>query len=198
MTNEADKIRAEIDRTRSEVGHDVDAIAEKVSPSKAASRQADKVRDKVDSLRESVMGSSDDGPGMREKAGDWADQAGHAVQDAPEAVKRKARGNPLAAGLIAFGAGWLISSLIPASRAEQDVAVKARDSGEPFVETAKQAVQEAGDNLKPHAEQAAQSVKERAAEGAQEVKSSGQAHAEHLQGESKHAAQHVKDDAQDA
>lgn len=198
MTNEADKIRAEIDRTRNEVGHDVDALAEKVTPSKAASRQADKVRDKVGNIRESVMGSADDGPGMKDRASDWADQTGRAVQDAPDAVKRKARGNPLAAGLIAFGAGWLISSLIPSSRAEQDVALKAKESSEPLVEEAKNVAQEAGDNLKPHAEQAAQSVKERAAEGAQEVKESGQQQAEHLQGESKRAAEHVKDDAQNA
>lgn len=198
MTNEADKIRAEIDRTRSEVGHDVDALAEKVSPSKAASRQADKVRDKVGDLRERVMGSSDDGPGVKDKAGEWADQTGRAVQDAPEAVKRKARGNPLAAGLIAFGAGWLISSLIPSSRAEQDMALKAKESSEPLVEEAKHAVQDAGENLKPRAQQAAESVKDRAAEGAQEVKASGQQQADHLKGESKRAAEHVKDDAQNA
>jgi hypothetical protein len=36
-------------------------------------------------------------------------------------------GNPLAAGLIAFGAGWLVASLLPATEPEQQVAWQARD-----------------------------------------------------------------------
>ena len=35
---------------------------------------------------------------------------------APTAVKQKAQGNPLAAGVIAFGIGMLVSSLIPSTR----------------------------------------------------------------------------------
>ena len=50
---------------------------------------------------------------------DAASSAAAAVQDAPQVARRQAQGNPLAAGLIAFGAGWLVSSLAPASRAEQ-------------------------------------------------------------------------------
>ena len=44
----------------------------------------------------------------------------------PQAIRRQTRGNPLAAGLIAFGAGWLVSSLLPASRREQELADQAK------------------------------------------------------------------------
>ena len=43
-------------------------------------------------------------------------------------VSRGARGNPIAVGLGAFALGWLVSSLIPASRAEQRAAGTLRDS----------------------------------------------------------------------
>ena len=47
---------------------------------------------------------------------DRASGAVDTVTDAPRQVQRKTRGNPLAAGLIAFGIGYLISGAIPATR----------------------------------------------------------------------------------
>jgi len=51
-----------------------------------------------------------------------AHQARHVVQGVPAQATRRTCGNLLAAGLIALDAGWLIGSLVPASRAEQDAA----------------------------------------------------------------------------
>lgn len=191
--SDPNEIRAEIDRTRAEVGHDVDALAEKVSPLRAVGRQTDRIRERVDHVRESVMGSSE-GPGVRDRTADLAHQAGDAVGRAPGSVKRRTRGNPFAAGLVAFGAGWLVGSLIPASRAEQDAAQAVKEHSEPMVEEAKSIAQEAGGHLKPQAEQAAKAVQSRASEGAQEVKAQGQGHASHLQDETKRAGHRVKDE----
>jgi len=44
MSDSPDEIRADIERTRQELGSDVDALADKVSPSKIVDRQVDKVR----------------------------------------------------------------------------------------------------------------------------------------------------------
>ncbi len=44
MSDSPDQIRADIERTRGELGSDVDALADKVSPSKIVERQVDKVR----------------------------------------------------------------------------------------------------------------------------------------------------------
>lgn len=218
MSNNPDEIRADIERTRQELGRDVDALAEKVNPTKAVHRQGDRVREGVRSLKESVMGTPDpyehQAPTLGAKAGnaaydvrhaaedvahdvrDRAEGAVHAVQNAPAQVRRSTRGNPLAAGLIALGAGWLVGSMIPASQKEQDAAERLKDQAAPVVDEAKAAVQEMGESLKPQAQEAVDSVKETAAEGAEHVKGEGQDKAQQLKDDSSQAAQHVKGAAQ--
>jgi hypothetical protein len=49
-------------------------------------------------------------------------------------------GNPLAAGLIAFGAGWLVSSLLPATRREQELADQAKQVAQEKVQPVAQQV----------------------------------------------------------
>ena len=55
-------------------------------------------------------------------ASDALNSAGERIGDVPQTVQRKTQGNPIAAGLIAFGAGWLVSSLLPPTRKEQEFA----------------------------------------------------------------------------
>ncbi|AGF71242.1 DUF3618 domain-containing protein [Corynebacterium halotolerans] len=203
MTN-PDDIRADIERTRGNLGRDVDALAEKVDPNKAVERQTDKIRGKWTDLRESVMGSPDHDNGQstmqdaRDRAGEMADEAGQMARNAPEQVKRRARGNPLAAGLIALGAGWLAGSLLPASQPEQDAAAKAKEKAEPALEEAKSVAQDMGESLQPQAQEAAESVKDSATAGAQHVKSEGQHRATELKDDSRQAAQRVKDTTQES
>ena len=59
MSDSPDEIRANIERTRSELGSDVDALADKVNPSKIVDRQVDRVRGAFGSVRERVMGAAD-------------------------------------------------------------------------------------------------------------------------------------------
>lgn len=190
-------IRRDIDQTRAELGRDVDALAEKMDPNKVVDRQTEKVRGKWTDLKESVMGSpdDDDGAGTVQQAGE---RAGQMAEQAPETIKRRTRGNPLAAGLIALGAGWLIGSLIPASRAEQDAASTVKDKAQPAVEEAKSVAQEMGENLKPEAQGAADSLKESAQDSMDRVKDEGQHRAQDLQEDSQRAAQRVRDTAQDS
>lgn len=49
-----DAIASEIEATRSELAHTIDAIADKVSPKRAASRGASKVKEAAGSVRDSV------------------------------------------------------------------------------------------------------------------------------------------------
>jgi nucleotide-binding universal stress UspA family protein len=91
------------------------------------------------------------------------------------------RGNPLAAGLIAFGAGWLVSSLLPASEREQQAAAQLKDlaaeKGAPAVQQLGQAGQEAAQELRESAQQRVQSVKETAADAASTVAGEAQSQA---------------------
>jgi len=208
MSNNPEEIRTDIQRTQSALGRDVDALAEKVDPTKAMERQKDRLRDRVRNVSEKVMGTPDYDPRHDQSSGalhqaseqlsELKDQAGETVQNIPEKVSSGTRGNPLAAGLIAFGAGWLAATLIPSSRMEQDAAQQAKDRAQPLVDEAKSAAQEAGEHLKPQAQEAAQSVKETASRGAEHVKDEGKGHAQDLKEDSQQAARHVKDTANES
>ena len=111
-TNDPDAIRANIERTREELSRDVNALGDSVSPSHIAHRQAEKVKGRATAVRERVMGTAS---GAGDRASDVAQGVGDAAHQAGHTVERKTQGNPLAAGLIALGAGWLVGSLLPAS-----------------------------------------------------------------------------------
>lgn len=182
MSDSPEQIRADIERTRAELGGDVDALADKVSPSKMVHRQTDKVRTAVSSVRERVMGAADDAGSSLSGAGSSA--VGH-VGDAKDRVVAKAEGNPLAVGLIAFGAGLLVASLIPASEKEKQVASDVKDKAQPLVEEATSVAKDMGANLKAPAQDAATAVADVAKESVDTVK-----------GETQSAASDVKDQAQ--
>ena len=195
MSQSPEEIRADIERTRANLGSDVDALAEKVSPTAIAQRKTQKVRDKIGQVKDSVMGSVEDTADAVKsgvhQAGDTATgtvhSAGETVQNVPHQLAGKARGNPLAAGLIAFGAGMLISSLIPPSAKEQQLAVTLKEKAEPLTAEITDAAKQVAQDLKEPAQDALTSVKDSAAESVQRVKDEGAA-----------AASDVKDRAQEA
>ena len=117
---------------------------------------------------------------------------GDAVSNAPAQVKQKARGNPLAAGLIAFGAGLLVSGLIPSSEREQEAVSTLQEKVEPLKEKATEAAKEVASNLQEPAQEAAQSVKETAAQGVQNVKDEGASAKQDVQGQVQDSAETVK------
>ena len=186
-----EEIRAEIERTRAGLSYDVDTLADKVNPTSIAHRQTDKVRGKFTTMKESVMGTAHSGTSSVSGA------ASGAVDSAEETAHRavgKAKGNPLAVGLIAFGVGALVASLIPASDAEQELAATAKDKAGPAVDAAKGAAQDVAQNLKEPAQEAFSSVADTAQEAAGTVKSDAQS----AVGDVKDSAQQSKDTVQGA
>jgi len=191
-TNDPDLIRRDIERTQRNLSSDVDRLTEKVTPGRIVHRRVNRARGAMTSMRDRIMGtSSGSGPansgGMsaaREKLGEGASavadttssaasSVAQAVEDAPQAVRRGTEGNPLAAGLIAFGAGWLVSSLVPASKAEQQLAEQAKDVaqeyGQPVAEHLGHAAEQVRDNMREPAQQAVESVKGTATDAASTV-----------------------------
>lgn len=205
-----EEIRAEIEATRARLGADVDAVSEKVTPENVVDRQKNKARHKIQNVRESVMGSADDARvaghhaahDLRDEASYRMDQAGNAVSNAPATAKAKTRGNPLAAGLIALGAGWLVGSLLPSNKKEQELVAEAADRAQPHVQSAvdstKEAAQDIAQDMKEPAKQAAESVKETAQSGAEQVKSQGQQEAGQLKGSAQDSAKNVKNNTNQA
>ena len=130
MSNDPEQIRREIERTRTDLSDNVNALGEKVNPASIARRQTDRVRGAAVSVKESVFGSASDATDAGQRA---IGALGDTVGNAPNAVARRAQGSPIAAGLIAFGAGLLVSSLLPASRPEQDAAQAVKETAQPVV-----------------------------------------------------------------
>ena len=99
-----------------------------------------------------------------------------------------------AAGLIAFGVGLLVSSLIPASRKEQQAVGKLQDNLEPLKQQVGDVAKEMADNLREPAQQAVESIKSVAADGAANVKGEAQSAKDDVAAR----AQESKDAVQDA
>ena len=133
MGTTPDQLRGQIEATRADMSRDVDALADKVSPSAIANRRIDSVRGAAVSVKERVMGvashTGDAASSLSAKASDYGSMVSDQVSDTPDLVRSRAQGNPLAAGLIAFGAGLLVSSMLPASEREQRAAVGAEGQG---------------------------------------------------------------------
>lgn len=182
MSDSPDEIRANIERTRTELGSDVDALADKVNPSKIVDRQVDRVRGAFGSVRERVMGAADD-------AGSSLSGAASNVGDVKDRVVAKAQGSPLAVGLIAFGVGLVVASLIPASSKEKDLAATVKDQAQPLVDQVTDVAKEVGEHLKEPAQDAMTAVKESAQDSVAAVKDEAQTAA----GDAKDQAQHARE-----
>lgn len=189
MTDSPEEIRARIEQTRSELGGDVDALADKVTPSKIVGRQTDKVKGAVGSVKDRVFGVADD---VKSSASSHGSDATGALSDAKNTVQAKAEGNPLAVGLIAFGVGLLAASLIPASTKEKDVASDLKEKAQPLVEQVTDAAKEVGQNLKEPAQDAAAAVKDAATGAVDSVRSEATSAADEVKGQAQQSRDSVQ------
>ncbi len=219
MTSDHDEIRSNIERTQQNLSADVDALAQKVSPPRIVERQVQRTRTTMTNLKDRIMGSAGEhAPAMgtgamsaglsssassardavmenassaREAVLEKASSAADAASAVPDAARQRARGNPLAAGLVAFGAGWLLSSLLPATGPEQQAASQVKDlaveKGRPVAEQLSQAGQRAGQELRESARQRAEVVKETAAGAASAVTDEAQSRASDMAGHAQQA-----------
>ena len=188
MTTTPDDIEA----TRANLSRDIDELTDKVSPARVVERRKEAVRGRWSSVKDKVMGSaghaSSSAGSAVPKPGDVTGAVSDKASGALDTVGAKAQGNPLAAGVVAFGAGMLISALIPASEPEARIASRAVDAakehGQPLVDEATSVGQQMGQDLKQSATESVQQVKSTAQDSAQTVAEEG-----------KSSAQTVKDDA---
>ncbi|BFV60948.1 hypothetical protein KCMC57_up60520 [Kitasatospora sp. CMC57] len=198
-----DQLRAEVEARRAHLAHNVDLLADRVAPGRVAHRTSQAAHRRLTGIKERVMGSAHDTTADRTGTGSIGDRAGQiggtaketttqmtatvkdtaagigeAVQDAPSQVRRRTQGSPLAAGIMAFGAGLLAAALLPTSQAEEQAAAKLREHAGDVLEPAKQAaleaVQEVRDELREPAAEAVESVKATAQDAVQTSKATAQ------------------------
>jgi gas vesicle protein len=182
----ASEVRSDIEDTRREMSDTIDAIADRTSPRRIVDRRRRAMAEGWRSVRERVMGRAESasgtaGDGARHLSESARDTAGSVVDTArqvPESVVSQTQGNPVAVGLVAFGAGLLAASLIPPSEPEQRLAGSLRDQTQPLQDELKAAGQQVVEDVKSSAQQGAEQVKQRASDAAgtvqEDVKSSAQ------------------------
>ncbi|HXH34154.1 MAG TPA: DUF3618 domain-containing protein [Plantibacter sp.] len=182
--SDPDQIRADIERTRSALGSDVDALADKVTPSKIVDREKQKAKNALGSVKDRVFGVASD---ISDTASDALGSTGDALSSAPKRAVAKAEGAPIAVGLIAFGAGLLVSALLPSSTKEKELASSIKDAAQPLVDDVTDAAKEAAEHLKEPAADAFAAVRDQAADAAEQVRTDATG-----------AVDDVKDDANQA
>jgi hypothetical protein len=210
MAEEPDRLRQDIENTRASLTRDVDLLAEKTSPAKVAQRRWTAVKEKVMGSSEHARSVTSDAAGsVQDKARDAAgtvqdkarDAAGtvqekaagaaDAVRGAPQAVTRQAQGNPLAAGIIAFGVGMLAATLVPVTDAERRAGAQLKDNAEGLTDKVKDVAGEMKGDLSGTVQQAAGQLKETAQDAAQTTKAQAQSSAQDATQQTKQAAQNA-------
>ena len=197
MTNDPDQIKADIEATRADLSRNVDALAETVRPANVVQRQKDKVTTKV-------FGAKDSGPSdamgtaasAQSSTGDALHTTGDAISSAPHAARQQTQGNPLAAGLIALGVGWLVGSLLPASRVERQAADTLKEKAAPLAHEVTEMAKESAQNLQEPARQAVEEVKSTGTEAVETVKAEGTSTAADVKDSATESAQNVKQSQQ--
>jgi hypothetical protein len=149
MAQTADELEADIAHTREDMSATLDAIGGR--PTQMVDRGRQRVGKWVQSARLGIMGT----PDMEGPDGQAADRVGDGVGAGPGAIAGQPQGNPLAAGLIVFGAGLLVGSLLPSTKVERKGLSAVSDLAEPAIESAKQAASELGHGLQKSTAQAA-------------------------------------------
>jgi ElaB/YqjD/DUF883 family membrane-anchored ribosome-binding protein len=152
MGEDPDRIRAEIEQTRAEMGETVDALGYKTD---VKARAKDSIQDK----KESVMGAASS---AKERLVGAGQSVGDATPDS-EQVKHQARRaksvaqeNPLGLAVGAVAVGFLAGMLLPATRVEDDklgsisddVIDRAKETGQDALERGKQVAQDAAETAK--------------------------------------------------
>jgi hypothetical protein len=194
------ELRQDIEGIRDDLDETLDALGDRVSPRQIARRRKDAARARVTRVRTAVMGSAQEtGSAAAGKARhakvtvqESASEAADKVREAPEMIQQQAQGNPLAAGLVAFGAGMLLATLFPPTEAEQRAASAVQERAEPLKDQALGAGREMKDHLQQSAQESAQQVKETAKGAAQEVKDQAQSSAEGVKEDAKSSAESIK------
>ena len=196
MAEEPDRLRQEIENTRASLTRDVDLLAEKTSPKQVARRRWTSMKEKVMGTTDQARYATSDKLGtVQDKAsrvGDAASSAAHdaadSVRSAPRAVASQTQGNPLAAGVIAFGVGLLASTLVPVTDAEKRAGYEIKERSGDLTDKVKDVASDLKDDLRGSAQQAVGEVKETARDAAQTTKETAKSDAQDVRAEARRAA----------
>ena len=200
MGTQANELKSDLERQREALGDDLEAVGDRVSPSRVVERRRAAVRQRFGRIRDKVMGRADSAhSGMTDAASTATVKTGEATQAvkdrlsaSPQAVTSATEGSPLAAGVIAFGAGLLAASLVPPTKQEQQAAEQLKPALDEAKEEAKSMAQETAEHLRPQAEDAVARVREQASSAAETVRDEASSAAQEVKTDTTSGAEGVK------
>ena len=221
MGKTAEELRLEIEQSRSNLTSDLDAIGDRVSPNRIVERRTEAARSRIRTMKESVMGTaetvSDRALDLRDQAGDTAgdlrssvseaahDAAGRAgervhhgaerVGEVPDMVRHETQGNPLAAGLVAFGLGLLAATVLPETCRERKMAATIQPKLETAARSAADAGREMVDEMRPSVETSTGHLTDQVHRAADHLTDQARDAAQSVAGTARQGAEHVTDTA---
>jgi hypothetical protein len=156
MATRSDELTDQIRTTRTRMDRTLDDIGDRAGPG----RLTERLKGAVSNTKDTVMGA----------AGDTGQHLADTGSGVAGSVRQQSRGNPLAAGLVAFGAGLLAGSVLPESRTENQLAreVQAKAQG-PLREQVQQSASEVADQVGERVEHAKDAVADEAKAAKDEV-----------------------------
>jgi gas vesicle protein len=183
MGEDPDVIRRDIEETRERMGETVDALGYKTD---VKARAKDSVTDKVETVKEKIVGARDSATdkivGARDSAAGATPSAGDVQQTAKKAVG-VAQENPLGLAIGAVAVGFLAGMLIPSTKVENEkLGPMADQVKSQITDTAQEALQHgkqiAGETASAAADAAKQTAQEQGQHHAEELKDSAQQNAQ--------------------
>jgi hypothetical protein len=119
MDQDTQQLTADIERHRNEIAGTLDAMGDRVSPSRIMERRRNRMFDGARQVRDRIMGTVHD-------VGDTVGQVDG------DAVRTQVSGHPLGAGLVSFGVGFLAAAAMPKTETERQVARQVQSAVEPI------------------------------------------------------------------
>ena len=199
MATRSDELTHEIQATRGRMDRTLDDIGDRAGPG----RLTERMRGAVTNAKDTVMGSA------AETGQHVANDVGSAGRAGAGAIRRTTDGNPLAAGLVAFGAGLLAGSLLPESRTEHRVAREVQrkaqapvreqlqGSASAVADQVGERVEEAKDHVVEQGRQAKEEVAQDVSERAGAVQEHAQDAADDVRSDVRDEARHLEDEAKE-
>ena len=200
MSSDPDRIRREIEKTQDDLGSNVDALTDRMDPRRAVRQSKERVQGRWQRAKENVMGSAGEVRQTAESRMSAAGEQMHGLAERAHGIGEESRerveGHPLAAGLVAFGLGVLVSSLLPPTPPERRLGGRLKQEAQEHSGQVKQQASDAArqmrEDLREPAQHAAESVRSKAGQHAGELREQTQATAQDLRGQAQQTAQDVR------
>ena len=171
MGQTAEELRLEAADKRAELSRDLESIGDRMSPARIAERRKAMMTQRVSQVKERLMGVGETATtGTRHRMHDASESMHEGVHQMGARTQQMAQGSPLAMGLMAFGAGVVVSSLFPATQTERTMMASAEPTLQKVASETASMSRELVEEVKPAVTAATTAVKDRAQEAMATVK----------------------------